>query len=198
MEHKRAQIIWSLWHVYTSHLRTKVALKAIPSIFARRCTVLMEQGVGVLPARRAGQTGVDQEYDEFDAFELALGLVLLDCGVPRLEVAQFLITYRDTIRATAQSLSRQRTTSQVFLVIRPRLLSETHRKHDDRVLLQVPFDRPKVIRTHEELSQILMKLDCHDQKRLVIEVQDLFVKIIATLAEAPEVRKRKESNYLPN
>ena len=67
-------------------------------IFVRRANNLLERGVGIEEADRAGQRGVDNDYSLTDAVKLGLGLDLMTLAWPQSEIAEFLAKNKRLLR----------------------------------------------------------------------------------------------------
>jgi hypothetical protein len=89
---KRGQVLNSIWRAFT--LRDE----PIPSAFSAKVKKLAELGVPLTESERAGHPGVDNSYTAYHAFELAVGLKLLDAGFKQGEVATLVKHIRADLR----------------------------------------------------------------------------------------------------
>src|SRR2546423_10733065 len=91
--YKRGQAVPALWHAFAGPFR--VANPAVPSTFARRVSKFIELGVGT--GERPG-AGTDIGFDLPAVFEIGIALDLQDIGLNQLEVARFVMIYRQQLR----------------------------------------------------------------------------------------------------
>ena len=142
----------------------------IPSAFVKRVTPLIELGVGVRPEDRAGQHGLDHDYDELGAFELYLGLKLLDHGVPRAEAADFVLVYRDKITPVVNRIFEHSQDHRVFMVLRPNLLTEARISSFSNVRWsRTTWEEPQFYYSYGDLTKVLESLWARDTDRWIIE-----------------------------
>src|SRR5271156_3126093 len=106
MAWKRGQIVWSLWSLSVGERAPPWTMQEISPLFTRRVTNLIDRGIGVRPARSAGQTGIDNSYEVLDALEIAIGLRLYVSSWPQEEIEDFIKQHRAEFRGELFRLSK--------------------------------------------------------------------------------------------
>lgn len=183
MAWRRGQVIWSLWNLYAGERKgSPWSLREVPTPFSRRVIRLIEFGVGIRPEAKAGQRGIDQEYDLEGVVELAIGLDLMDFSWPQTEVADYLIHERQTIRAAIKSKS-----DRLLLWIKPRPLR--YRAYNELMESKLLFAEPIFTSNVERDGRILRDLDALNRGYLVLELGGTVKALDHFLSVAPEMRR---------
>src|SRR5262249_47014583 len=153
----------------------RVANPVAPSTFARRVSKFIELGVGT--GERPG-AGTDIGFDLPAVFEIGIALDLQDIGLNQLEVARFVMIYRQELRgalAVIDLTSPKR--PPVLMLLRARAATEPVRFTETLPMgfsqKQMSWYKPEFIEGIEDLGERLEKLGGRDRKRLVIEIRDL-------------------------
>ena len=187
--YKRGQAVLALWQTFAGPFR--VANPVAPSTFARRVSKFIELGVGT--SERPG-TGTDIGFDLPAVFEIGIALDLQDIGLNQLEVARFVMIYRQELRgalAVIDLTSPQR--PPVLMLLRARAATEPVRFTETLPMgfsqKHMSWYEPEFVQGVEDLGERLEKLRDRDRKRLVIEIRDLALLLAYHLPRMP-VRKR--------
>src|SRR5215813_970021 len=93
---KRGQVAAALWNVYVGHPRVGL-LPAAPKPFDRRIGKFLGLGVPFGDDERPGKAGTDLEFSLPSAMELGVALELQNAGLNQLEIARWLIFYRERV-----------------------------------------------------------------------------------------------------
>jgi hypothetical protein len=187
--YKRGQAVLALWHASAGPFA--VANPVAPSTFARRVSKFIELGVGTDEQPGAG---TDIGFDLAAVFEIGIALDLQDMGLNQLEVARFVINYRQQLREALAAIDLNPVQGPpVIMLLRARAATEPVRFTET---LPMPFAgrqtiwyEPKFVEGIEGLGQRLEKLGGRDRKRLVIEIRDLALSLAHYLPRMP-VKKR--------
>jgi hypothetical protein len=89
---KRGQVASSIWRAFTSRD------EPVPAAFNAKIKKLAQEGIPLTAEERAGQPGVDNVYNSYQAFELGVALKMLDAGFKQGEVAIFVKHVRQGLR----------------------------------------------------------------------------------------------------
>jgi hypothetical protein len=92
MEFKRGQVASAIWRAFTSND------EPVPAAFNAKIKKLAQEGIPLTAEERAGQPGVDNAYNSYQAFELGVALKMLDAGFKQGEVAIFVKHVRQNLR----------------------------------------------------------------------------------------------------
>jgi hypothetical protein len=91
-EFKRGQVAGAIWRAFT--LRDE----PVPAAFNAKIKKLAQEGIPLTAEERAGQPGVDNVYNSYQAFELGVALKMLDAGFKQGEVAIYVKQVRPNLR----------------------------------------------------------------------------------------------------
>ena len=188
--YKRGQAVLALWHAFAGPFH--VANSVAPSTFARRVSKFIELGVGT---GECPGTGSDIGFDLAAVFEISIALDLQDIGLNQLEVARFVINYRQQLRDALAAMDLTAGPGPpVLMLLRARAATEPVRSTET-----VPFSgkqtiwyEPEFVEGIEGLGKRLPKLGGRDRKRLVIEVSDLARLLAHYLPRMPAKKRGRQ------
>jgi len=183
MPWKRGEVIWALWNLIAGERKPVWVASDIPKAFSRRVTNLMDMGVGVEGAHRAGQRGVDHVYDIHDVIDLVIGSELMTFSWPQSEAAAFVRQNRKEIRLHIEGFRlRGDQDDRLRLWIRTRPYTEK----GDASLLYYP---PEFTNRRAEEADNLRQIDALQRGRLVLELSETDKALRYFLPLAPVSRR---------
>jgi len=190
--YKRGQAVMALWHTFAGPFH--VTNLVVPSTFARRVSKFIELGVGT--GEQPG-AGTDIGFDLPAVFEIGIALDLQDIGLNQLEVARFVMIYRQELRgalAVIDLTSPQR--PPVLMLLRARAATEPVRFTETLPMgfsqEQMSWYEPGFVEGIEGLGKQLEELGGRDRKRLVIEIRDLALSLAHYLPQMPAKRRGRQ------
>jgi hypothetical protein len=191
--YKRGQAVSALWHAFAGPFR--VANPAVPSTFVRRVGKFIELGVG--SDERPG-AGTDIGFNLAAVFEIGIALNLQDMGLNQLEVARFVMMYRQQLREALGEIDLTQDQGLPFImVLRARAATEPVRFTDTLPMgsfsgKQITWYEPEFVKGIESLSKRLEQLQGGDCKRLVIEIRDLALSLAHYLPRMPAKKRGRQ------
>ena len=191
--YKRGQAVLALWHAFAGPFR--VANPVAPSTFVRRVSKFIELGVG--SDERPG-AGTDIGFDLAAVFEIGIALNLQDMGLNQLEVARFVMMYRQQLREALGEIDLTQDQGLPFImVLRARAATEPVRFTDTLPMgsfsgKQITWYEPEFVKGIESLSKRLQELQGRDCKRLVIEIRDLALSLAHYLPRMPAKKRGRQ------
>jgi hypothetical protein len=191
--YKRGQAVLALWYAFAGPFRA--ANPVVPSAFVRRVGKFIELGVG--SDERPG-AGTDIGFDLAAVFEIGIALNLQDMGLNQLEVARFVMMYRQQLREALGEIDLTPGQGLPFImVLRARAATEPVRFTDTLPMgsfsgKQITWYEPEFVKGIESLSKRLEQLQGRDCKRLVIEIRDLALSLARYLPRMPAKKRGRQ------
>jgi hypothetical protein len=191
--YKRGQAVLALWQTFAGPFG--VANPVAPSTFARRVSKFIELGVGT--GERPG-AGTDIGFDLPAVFEIGIALDLQDIGLNQLEVARFVMIYRQQLREALGEIDLTPGPGLPFImVLRARAATEPVRFTETLPMgsfsgKQITWYEPEFVKGIESLSKRLEQLQGRDCKRLVIEIRDLALSLAHHLPRMPAKKRGRQ------
>jgi hypothetical protein len=188
--YKRGQAVLALWYAFAGPF--DVANPVAPSTFARRVSKFIELGVGT---GECPGTGTDIGFDLAAVFEIGIALDLQDIGLNQLEVARFVVLYRQQLREELAAIdSTPGQGPPVLMLVRARAATEPVRFTETLSFSgkQTVWYEPKFVKEIEGLGKQLGQLGGRDRKRLVIEISDLALSLAHYLPRMPAKKRGRQ------
>jgi len=190
--YKRGQAVLALWQAFAGPFG--VANPVAPSTFVRRVSKFIELGVG--SDERPG-AGTDIGFDLAAVFEIGIALNLQDMGLNQLEVARFVMMYRQQLREALGEIDMTPGRLPVIMVLRARAATQPVRFTDTLPMgsfsgKQITWYEPEFVKGIESLSKRLEQLQGRDCKRLVIEIRDLALSLAHYLPRMPAKKRGRQ------
>jgi hypothetical protein len=188
--YKRGQVVLALWHAFAGPFH--VANPVAPSTFARRVSKFIELGVG---RGECPGTGTDIGFDLAAVFEIGIALDLQDIGLNQLEIARFVMDYRQQLREALAALDLTPGPGPpVLMFLRARAATEPVRFTETLSFSgrQTVWSEPKFAKGIEHLDKRLGQLGDRDRKRLVIEISDLARLLAHYLPRMPAKKRGRQ------
>ncbi len=177
-------------------------LRLVPKPFTRRIRHFLDKGVGIEPNRRAGQKGIFQEYEIYDAVELGIALSIQNVGLPQLETTQYVLRFRDELRSHVKLMPTTNLPDSSgvspfpdFLIVKPLALNETVRQFGEYPALRVgdiSFFPPEFIATKEQWHKLAFHEIGPGSERVVIDLGSLVSSLNSTLPEIPRSKRGRQ------
>jgi hypothetical protein len=189
---KRAQIMWSIWNLTVGRKSDRHwRLDELPKVFVRRANNLLERGVGIEEADRAGQRGVDHDYSLVDATELALGLDLMTLAWPQSEVAEFIAKNRRLLRNRIDGIDTKANNRTLLWIFPSPEFSPVLAAYE-QAKPSLFYYVPQITTSEAEEQRQLGLFSVAARNRVVIDIGAIKLCLEENLAVAPVVRRGRQ------